>query len=926
MQKMERFNNPWERQANNTEKNIPQRSLLEAFIENVKKTPNVPAIIYDGIKNLTYIEAAEYAAIIAKSLIAAGAKVGDKVAVSLPVGKEMVCAVLGVLWCGGTYVPVNCSQPIERRKSIYDQSQIKYCVTYSNSSAAQITDCKNILIDMLADDREELPEAYIASPDETAYIIFTSGSTGTPKGVEIAHGAAWNTIADILERFEFTNKDVAISISALDFDLSVFDIFGMLSIGGALAVLTDKTSREPAEWINVIRNAKVTIWNSVPALLEMLLVSLKSEEQLDNLRMVLISGDRIKPSLYSQIKTYNHNCRFIALGGATEASIWSNFYEVTELSEDWNIIPYGKPLSNQMFRVIYDNKDADDYVIGELWIGGLGLAKGYISATELTGKAFVYDNGKRWYKTGDLGYYGEDENIIFVGRKDNQVKINGFRIELGEIENHISKLEYVNNTAVLVQEDDLKKSLAGAIEIDNEKNISKIPDTKPVVFCKENAEDCIVADFIQKVLYDNGKPVFKREELSQESIGIISLWEKFLNNNTEIVPKDKNPITNMLDGKVNLFRSIISGEISLFTLLDDTFLAPSKLMLTPVIFEMVKEIVDKVREQIENAPDKKITVAMLFGKNGEVYLPFFEELSDLKDKVRFIYMESSTTMLKEANQKYKNFGFETVYIKTDYTYLLSEFAATADIVLAINGLHLFKDVFLGLAWIKLLLKKNGCLYATEARKLTALGIISAGVIEHGFTLYEKSRRNGPMLEPEIWAQKLVENNFEDIHYRQYKDENIYIFTAYNSKNNIPMNEEELKEYCFQKLVSYMIPEKFCYTTKFPLTNNGKVDRKAMLEWFKTEKANTGTLPQSETEKKIADIWCELFKADKVFIENNFFEIGGDSLLATRMLNSIRNCFGISITMKDIFDAATLREVAGIVDAKMDEFDLEEGEI
>lgn len=926
MQKMKKLHYPWERQANNTEKDIPQRSLLEAFLENVKKAPNAPAIIYDGINSLKYIEAAEYAAIIAKFLIAAGVKAGDRVAVSLPAGKEMVCAVLGVLWCGGAYVPVNCSQPIERRKSIYDQAKIKYCVTYSNSSATQIADCKNILIDMLEDAREELPEAYIASADETAYIIFTSGSTGIPKGVEIAHGAAWNTIADILERFDFTNRDVAISISALDFDLSVFDIFGMLSIGGRLAVLTDQTSREPVEWIKVIREAKVTVWNSVPALLEMLLVSLKPEEQLDNLRIVLISGDRIKPNLYSQVKKHNHDCRFIALGGATEASIWSNFYEVTKLSEDWNIVPYGKPLSNQKFRIVCNNKDADEHVIGELWIGGSGLAKGYISDLELTQKAFVCDNGQRWYKTGDLGYYNEDENIIFIGRKDNQVKINGFRIELGEIESHISKLEYVNNTAVLIQEDDLKKSLAVALEINSKRNTCKIPDTQPVIFCKENVEDRIVADFIQKVLYDNEKPVFKREELSQEGRGIVYLWEKFLNNNTEIVSMDKNPITNMLDGKVDLFRSIISGETSALTLLDDTLLAPSRLMLTSVIFEMVKEIVKEVKEQIEKSSDEKLTIALLFGKDGDIYLPFFEGLFDLKDKVRFIYMESSTSMLNEAKQKYENFGFDTDYIKIDYSYLSSELAATADIVLAINGLHLFTNVSLGLIWIKLLLKENGCLYATEAGKLTALGIISAGVIEHGFTLYEKSRQNNPIQEPEIWKQELVEVNFKDVDYKQYKNENLYIFTARNDKNSIPMNEEELKEYCSEKLVSYMIPEKFCYTTKFPLTNNGKVDRKAMLEWFRTEKTNIGTLPQSETEKKIADIWCELFKADKVFIENNFFEIGGDSLLATRMLNSIRNCFGISITMKDIFDAATLKEVAGIVDEKMDEFDLEEGEI
>ena len=926
MQKNEKSICLYGREANNTEKNIPQKSLLEMFLENVNKNADSPAIIYDGVNNFSYAQTAMRAAVIAKTLINAGVRHGDRVAVSLPCGKEMICAVLGVLWCGGVYVPLNCSQPSERRTGIYAQADIKYCITESNSSAVQVTDCTNILTDTIPDDNNELPEAYIASPDETAYIIFTSGSTGMPKGVEISHGAAWNTIADIIERFDFTKKDVALGVSALDFDLSVFDIFGMLSVGGAIAVLTDKTRREPFKWIKIINSAKVSVWNSVPALLEMLLVSLKHNEKLESLRIVLISGDCIKPSLYPLLKSHTDDCRFIALGGATEASIWSNFYEVTAISDDWTMIPYGKPLSNQQFRIISDGKDADNNITGELWIGGAGLAKGYVSAPELTEKSFVYENGRRWYKTGDLGYYLPDGNIIFVGRKDNQVKINGFRIELGEIENHLCHLDNVSSSAVFSKGEDSGKTLVSALEVSGISEPSRIPETEPVRVNPEDNESCIVANFMHKVLYKDGKAVFNKADLSEDSAGIVTLWEKFLNGNINPLSVTDNSLANILESKTDLLKNIIAGELSPVALLDDELLAPAKLMITSVINDAVRELAKEIQKQIKNFSGDKFIIYLLFGRHGEIYISLLEELSCLSDKIKFVYFESSTSMLNEANQNYDRFDFEIDYIKTDYNRLPAEFAGIADAVVAVNGLHLFTDISLGLNWIKLLIKPDGYLYATEPEKLTAIGLISAGVIEHGFTAYESGRTNGSMLPPESWIKKFGDINLDVASVRQFRNENLYIFILCNNEKNPFMNDCQLKAYCSEKLVSYMIPEKFCYTVRLPLTENGKVDRKSILEWFDAEKSCTGTAPQSNTEKKIAEIWCELFKTENVFIEDNFFEIGGDSLLATRMLNSLRNCFGISISMREIFDTSSLGEIAEFVDKKIDESDLEEGEL
>lgn len=911
------------RDANNTEKDIPQKSLIEAFIENVKNNPDATAIFYDGEKKLTYRETAERAKQIAYALRTAGVKTGDKVAISLKNGKDMICSVLGVLWCGGAYVPVNPAQPVERRIKIYEQADIKYCVTYSGSLASEAESCRNIFADGIGEDAEKLENPYIAAPQETAYIIFTSGSTGVPKGVEIAHGSAWNTIADVLERFEITEKDTAMGVSALDFDLSVFDIFGMLSAGGSLVVLNDEVKREPAEWLKLMEYAKVSVWNSVPALLEMLLVSLKSDEILENLKTVLISGDKIRPALYSLFKEHTDNGRFIALGGATEASIWSNFYEVTFISDEWDMIPYGKPLSNQKFRVVTENGDAEDNVTGELWIGGKGLAKGYVSAPELTEKAFVTDEGERWYKTGDTGYYIPDGNIIFVGRIDNQVKINGFRIELGEIESRLAEVGNANQAVAIVKSDDAKKTLVGAIETVDALDYCEIEEVEAIVADPQDDNDCAVANFIQKVIYRNGKEFFNKSDLSAENAKIVSLWEKFLDGRTEPFETKNNTVEKLLDGKVEKMRDILSGELSPVALLDDEMLAPAKLMITPAIKEIARGFSGSIREQATGKD--RFTIALLFGRYGDVYRELLEQLKDIADRITVVYFESSNAILKGAEQNYKEYGFEFKYVKTDYNCLSAEFAGIADAVVAINGMHLFRNLTYGLSWVKLLVANGGRIYMAEPEKLASIGLISAGVIESGFIEYENSRQNGSMVSRESWVKEYNNIGFDKIE-TDKTDEGICTYIAYSSKGKAFMNEEKLSEYCSGKLVSYMIPEKFIYAVKFPLTANGKIARNVISEWFSVEKSRNGTLPQTETEKQIAEIWSEIFSGSQVFVEDNFFEIGGDSLLATRMLNSLRNCFGVSISMREIFDNAVLKEIASMIDEKIGDSDIEEGEL
>lgn len=296
-----------------------------------------------------------------------------------------------------------------------------------------------------------------ADPDDLAYVIYTSGSTGRPKGVAITHRAASNTVGDILERFKLTEYDRTLGLSALSFDLSVFDIFGLLSVGGAV-VSPGAGAPDPAVWVAMVRNHRVTVWNSVPAIMEMTLDYLgdAAADQLSSLRLVMLSGDWISVSLPERIRSIAPGVQIVALGGATEASIWSNAFSIGEINRSWKSVPYGYPLTNQRMHVLDRHlQPVPSWVPGDLYIAGSGLALGYHGDPDKTAQSFLPspDGVGRLYRTGDLARYWPNGCVEFLGRKDNQVKIDGYRIELGEVESTLIRYPLIHSAAVVVSED-----------------------------------------------------------------------------------------------------------------------------------------------------------------------------------------------------------------------------------------------------------------------------------------------------------------------------------------------------------------------------------------------------------------------------------------------------------------------------------------
>ncbi|MEM9485851.1 MAG: non-ribosomal peptide synthetase, partial [Cyanobacteria bacterium P01_F01_bin.116] len=290
---------------------------------------------------------------------------------------------------------------------------------------------------------------------DLAYVIYTSGSTGTPKGVMIDHRSAVNTILDINQRWQVGPEDRVFALSSLSFDLSVYDIFGTLAAGGTIVMPPTRAAKEPALWSEILLREQVTIWNSVPALMQMLVIHAGNRANIvpSSLRLVLLSGDWLPLALPDQIRTLAPAAEVVSLGGATEASIWSIFYPIERVESDWASIPYGRPLANQQFYVVDAQLEhCPVWVPGQLYIGGEGLANGYWQDNVKTAASFIThpSTGQALYRTGDLGRYLPSGQIEFLGREDNQVKLGGFRIELGEIELVLEQHPDIAQAVVLV--------------------------------------------------------------------------------------------------------------------------------------------------------------------------------------------------------------------------------------------------------------------------------------------------------------------------------------------------------------------------------------------------------------------------------------------------------------------------------------------
>ncbi|QFT32219.1 Phenyloxazoline synthase MbtB [Labrenzia sp. THAF82] len=428
---------------------IPDIRLEDLFLQTAAARPGAAALI-DNAGTVTFEELATGARALASALSDRLSQPPDgPVLVWLPKSREQVLSVLAILLSGRPYLAVDPATPQDRLSEILDLTGTVAVITGPEKHQPLLLG-DNGLIEVDCGERSTAPLAANAPKSETAYILFTSGSTGEPKGVPISHRSVVNRMEDVRQRFGLNRNDRAIAISALHHDLSVFDIFGCLVAAGGGLVLPPEARGgrcDPAVWADLMGSEKVTLWNSVPAFMEMLtaLPGHRLGSCLDRLRHVFLSGDLVPSTLPDKLRGLAPNTRVHSLGGPTETTVWDIAFPDAACPEGWDVLPYGRPMTNAQYHVRHtDGSDCPDWVTGTIWIGGAGLSSGYFGGSEEDRRRFQSGSigPPALFKSSDLGRFRPDGLIEIMGRADRMVKLRGQRVELGDVEARLRRLDH----------------------------------------------------------------------------------------------------------------------------------------------------------------------------------------------------------------------------------------------------------------------------------------------------------------------------------------------------------------------------------------------------------------------------------------------------------------------------------------------------
>ena len=447
------------------------KTIIDHFHDHALANPERIALEFKG-ESFTYGDLDRESAYLATNLLARSVKTEELIAICMEKGKDMIVAILAVFKSGAAYVPVDPNYPKARMNFILEDSKTTRILTtksldhvVESYASTEIIYADSILSELT--DEEIIEEIQVnTTPKNLAYVIYTSGSTGKPKGVEIQHESLLNFLCGMQEALNFDQKLSFLSLTTFTFDISLLEFLAPLLLGGKMILIDDVDSKDPDTIIKIIKETKPNCIQGTPSRWQMLF-----DNGWECIRdVVLLSGGEAIHQALNDLLTEKNDTVW-NLYGPTETTIWSC---ISPLQYEEKVT-IGVPMANTQVYILDDNLElVPEGMVGQLCISGLGLAKGYLNRPDLTAQKFIahpFKENERLYQTGDLARWLPDGRIEFVGRNDQQIKINGYRVELGEIESIINKLDTVQKSIVTVHDApntgvQLVAYLLGAAEID----------------------------------------------------------------------------------------------------------------------------------------------------------------------------------------------------------------------------------------------------------------------------------------------------------------------------------------------------------------------------------------------------------------------------------------------------------------------------
>ena len=438
---------------NDTAKELPQFAVAGLFENIVSAYPERVGVIFQDEK-ITYNDLNQSANRLAHYLLQQGIKKGDIIGVVLDRGPQIVITLLAIQKCGAAYLALDPVLPQERINFMLQDAQAKFIITSEKYSGKLLHTATEIVLENIQTQLSSFPTANTGiktGPDDTVYVLYTSGSTGIPKGVMVSYGNLLNLLTAMRDMFDTGIHTKLLSVTTISFDIVGLELYLPLISGGELVLTSEEESKNGNDLIRLLKKYQINFMQATPVTYRIMLESGWAEKLPV---VVLCCGEPLPKTLANKLiplckELYN-------MYGPTETTIYSTGTQV--LATDAQIT-IGRPIQNTQVYILDKNRNLlPANIAGEIYIGGTGVATGYLNRPELIAAHFLPDPfskkaGARIYKTGDLGKYLEDGNIVCLGRTDDQVKLRGYRIELGEIDYQVSKLAAIKDVVTIVRED-----------------------------------------------------------------------------------------------------------------------------------------------------------------------------------------------------------------------------------------------------------------------------------------------------------------------------------------------------------------------------------------------------------------------------------------------------------------------------------------
>jgi amino acid adenylation domain-containing protein/non-ribosomal peptide synthase protein (TIGR01720 family) len=947
--------------------------LHQLFEQQVEQTPDAIAVAFEDT-SLTYWELNSQTNYLAHRLL--GEEVGPDVLVGVCMERslELVVALLAVLKAGGAYVPLDPNYPQERLTFMLEDAQVPIVLTHAHLhdrltpfeikticvepdasietsptiGAVGTVPCACPMATAHASQNRDNPPCWV-QPENLAYLIYTSGSTGKPKGVMVTHRSISNNMHWRQSVFQLKPGDSIVQRTPLSFDVSVGELFFPLTSGARVIMTRPEGHKDSAYLLKLAAEQQATLLDLVPSLLQAC-VEEPALEQCLNLRYVLCGAEALSTELQERFFA-SHHADLWNLYGPSEATIEVTYW-ACERENAQDIVPIGRPIANTQIYLLDRNLEPVPIgVAGEVYVGGMALARGYVNRPDLTAELFVphpwnFIPGERLYRTGDLARYRADGVIEYLGRIDQQIKLRGVRIEPGEIEAVLLQYPAVHEATVLVQEEtpENKRLIAYLVLQPEQEQVELWPSVGEYPVYDEHiysemthdearntlykaALEQIVADkivvdvgtgrnaILARLCVEAGAKRVYAIELMEESYQHAQAWVNRLGMQEQIkvlhgdatqvqLPEQAEVCVSEIFGAIggaegagvilNSIGHLLTPQAAVVPRRSLTKIAavrlPDELREQPAFTEVSSQYVSQVFEQVGHPFDLRLCI---------MNFPLSHLISDAE-----IFEDLDYT--GQAEPEYSRQVRLTITKQTQLDgfllWLILDLAPgqTLDIL---QGRYSWLPVYFPV------LSPGIEVDAGDVIEMVCQGILSDNGVNPDYRIHGRVVRQNREAVTFAWTSSHHQPSYKqtDFYQRLFGEDDIPIRKKSHQRQGLEVIREHIRAY----LPEPMQPSSFVLLERLPRLPNGKLDHRALptIDQNRLELSATDFVPRTPVEEVLVSIWAQVLKLERVGVHENFFELGGHSLLATRLMARVRAAFAVEMPLRAVFKAPTIAALA-----------------